>query len=119
MRSAKGRIRAKEKRNCNGALRQSNIWQSGKRGETNKGNQERAAKGVAGKPKEYGIRSSKSKVLKKMSEWFNILNSVKVSEDCRYGNCVSSEFCKMDVIGYHTKSSFSGVVENRSQIGKR
>lgn len=49
-----------------------------------------------------------------MSEWFNILNFVKVSEDCRYGNCVFFEFCKMDVVGYYIKSSFSGVVENRS-----
>lgn len=47
-----------------------------------------------------------------MRKWFNISNSVKVSED----ESVSSEFCKMDITGYHTKSSFSEMVEIEAKL---
>lgn len=54
-----------------------------------------------------------------MKKWFNILSSVKVSEDKRHGYCVPSEFCKMDITGYHINSSFSGMVEIEANLGKK
>lgn len=50
-----------------------------------------------------------------MRKCFNILNFVKVSEN-EDGYYVSSEFCRMDVTGYHIKSSFSGRVEIEAKL---
>lgn len=99
-----------------------NIWKSSRRGETNKETNKRKKnqRGYGKTKRSVVIRSLKSKVLKKMRKWFNMLNSVKVSENEATDTVCPLNFARcMHIFGYHTKSSFSRIVEIEAKLERK